>query len=102
LAIEIAPARFFAASKRPRLIRLAKRWNRRDRPTKATVYRSIDPSRIGVVAQGFVPTGRSVPFQQFAHVLDDTIASTAEFFDALTSNVEPPPHSRATRLPDAS
>jgi hypothetical protein len=103
LTIQVTPDRFFAAADRRRLMRLAKRWNRRGGPAEAAAYNSIDLNRIGVAAKGSVPINPNVQFDQFAAVLDHTIASAAEFFSELCSFVEPPlAHSQEVLLPDAS
>jgi hypothetical protein len=103
LLISITTPTFFPATNRPRLTRLAKRFNRRSTSAEAVVYRSIDPTRFGVVAKDSIPVSPGIQFQEFAGVVDDTIASAARFFGELASVVElPVPHKREAWLPDAS
>jgi hypothetical protein len=91
LTIRVTPARFHPSSHRGRLMKFAVRWNRRDAPAKAIVYRSSDPTRVGVTAQSDVLIGRRIGFGDFAAYVDHTIASAIELFGKITSPGEHPP-----------
>src|SRR5262249_16461962 len=103
MRIRVTVPRLFPAADRPRLSGLARRWNRRGGPVEAVLCRSVDPTRIGVVAEGFVPIDRSNRFDEFADLVDASIAHAAELFGRLAAVLESP-HARSRRvsLSDAS
>ena len=103
MSVQVTVPRFFPAADRRRLMRLARRWNRRGGLIKVVLYRSVDPTRIGVVAEGFVPVGCGVGFEEFTVAVDASIAGGAEFFGEVAALLEVAHgHSRQAWLPDAS
>jgi hypothetical protein len=85
IAVQVTGPRSFPAADHPWLSRQARKWNRRGELVEAVLCRSIDPARIGVVAEGAVPIGSGTGFQEFADVVDTSIARAGEFFAELMS-----------------
>jgi hypothetical protein len=90
LLVRVAPACFFPASDRPWLNHLADTWNQRDHGVTAIVHGSSDPQRIGVVARRSEWIRGRVAFDDFATLVDRTIAAAIEFFGELTPIAEQP------------
>lgn len=90
LLVRVAPACFFPASDRPWLTHLADTWNQGDHEVTAIVHGSSDPQRIGVVARRSAWIRDGVAFDDFATLVDRTIAAAIEFFGELTPIVEQP------------
>ncbi len=91
LIIRVAPACFFPATDRPWLTHFADTWNQQDRAVTAIVHRSSDPQRIGVVARKSRWIRDDVSFDDFASLVDRTIADAIDFFGQLTPTVDLPP-----------
>ena len=91
LIIRVAPACFFPATDRPLLMHLVDTWNQQHREVTAIVHGSSDPQRIGVVARKSQWIRENVSFDDFASIVDHTIADAIEFFGQLTPMVELPP-----------
>jgi hypothetical protein len=103
MTIQVTPPHFFPATDRPRLMRLARRWNRRGGLPEVILYRSVDTTRIGVVAEGPVPADDGITFEEFTDVIDTSIARAAEFFGEIAAVLERRRvHSRHVWLPNAS
>jgi len=84
LMIRVAPACFFPATDRPRLVNFADEWNRQSHEVTTIVHGSSDPRRIGVVARRSQRIQGRVTFEELASFVDRTIAAAIDFFGALT------------------
>ena len=113
IVVQVTAPRFFPAADRRRLMRLTRRWNRqglqgrspraRDALMTAILSRSVDPTRIGVVAEAFVPLRSGVGFDEFSVAVNASIDSGAEFFGEVAALLEVAhARSRQAWLPDAS
>jgi hypothetical protein len=90
LMIRVAPARFFPTTDRPWLMHFADTWNQQNRQVTAIVHGSSDPQRIGVVARRSQWIRKGVSFEDFASLVDHTIADAIDLFGQLTPVVEVP------------
>jgi hypothetical protein len=90
LMIRVAPACFFPATDRPWLTHFADTWNQQKREVTAIVHGSSDPQRIGVVARRSQWIRKGVSFEDFASLVDHTIADAIDLFGQLTPVVELP------------
>ncbi len=97
VAIDVTVPRYFPAADRPRLSKLARRWNRRGGPIKAVLLRSTDPTRVGVAVRC------DAPIEAFTDMVDACVARAAEFFSDVAAVLESPDApSRRVLLPQAS
>jgi hypothetical protein len=90
LTIRVAPACFFPATDRPRLVHYADTWNQQDREVIAIVHGSSDPQRIGVLARRSQWIRKGVSFEDFASFADAVIADAIDLFGQLAPVVELP------------
>jgi hypothetical protein len=88
--VRVAPDCFFPAADSGRLASLADAWNQQNREVTAIVHGSCDPQRIGVVARSSQRIREGVDFEDFATLVDRTIAAAIEFFGELTLVAECP------------
>jgi hypothetical protein len=102
MAIQITVPRFFPIAARPRLSRLARRWNRRGAPFRAVLQSSIDPTRIGVVVECLVPVDHATSPDALTDAVEIAVGQAAEFFDELAAVLGPHARSRRVWLPEAS
>jgi hypothetical protein len=90
LVIRVTPGSFFSAADRPWLTHVSDEWNQQNRGVTAIVHGSSDPRRIGVVARRSRWIPETVSFEDFASIVDGTIADAIDLFDELTPVVEKP------------
>lgn len=88
LVIRVNPGCFFAAAYCPCLTQASDRWNQQNRGVTAIIHGSSDPRRIGVVARRSRWIPENVSFENFASVVDGTIADAIDLFDELNRIVE--------------
>jgi hypothetical protein len=91
LMIRVAPACFFPATYRPWLMHFADTWNQQNREVTAIVHASSDPQRIGVVARKSQWISANVSFEDFASLVDRTVADAIDLFAQLNTAIELPP-----------
>jgi hypothetical protein len=89
--IRVTPDCYYPATDRSWLGHFSDTWNRQNRQVTAIVHGSSDPQRIGVVARRSQWIRQSVSFDDFASLLDRTIADAADFFGQLSPVLELPP-----------
>jgi Putative bacterial sensory transduction regulator len=90
LVIRVSPGRFFSPADRPQLTHVSDQWNQQNREVTAIVHGSSDPRRIGVVARKSRWISETVSFEDFASIVDRTIADAFDLFGELTLVVEQP------------
>jgi hypothetical protein len=90
LVIRVARGRFFSPADRSRLTDVCDRWNLQNRGVTAIVHGSSDPPRIGVVARRSRWLPETISFEDFASIVDRTIADAFDLFGELTLVVEQP------------
>jgi hypothetical protein len=90
LTIRVDPDCFFPAADSARLTGLADAWNEQKREVTAIVHGSSDPQRIGVGTRSSQRIRGRVDFEDFATIVDHTIAAAIEFFAALSPLAECP------------
>jgi hypothetical protein len=90
LRIRINPACSFPAADRPWLTQFADTWNQQNRDVTAIVHDSPDPQRVGVLARRSQWIRDSISFEDFASLVDRTIAAAIDLFAELTPVVELP------------
>jgi hypothetical protein len=83
--IQVTGPPSFSRTDRRRLARLARRRNRRGEIVEAVLCESMEPARVGVVAEAVVPLASGIGYQEFADVVDTSIARAGEFFAELIS-----------------
>lgn len=88
LNISITPARAFLVADRPRLTRLADTWNRQNRGVTAILQGSPDPQRIGVSARRSEWIRDGITSEEFASMVDRTIAAAIDLFAELRPVVD--------------
>lgn len=90
LMVSVTPARVFPVTDRPWLTQCADTWNRQNRGVTALIHGSADSERIGVSARRSQWIREDISFEDFASVVDRTIAAAIDLFGALTPVVELP------------
>ena len=90
LSIRVNPACSFPAADRPWLTHFADRWNQQNREVTAIVHDAPDPQRVGVSARRSHWIRESISFEDFASLVDRTIAAAIDLFAELTPVVELP------------
>lgn len=91
LVIRVAPTCFFPATDRSALADFADTWNRREHEVTAIVHDSSDPQRIGVVARRSQWVPGTTSFEDFAVLVDGTIADAIDLFGRLAPVTGLPP-----------
>ncbi|OBF87878.1 hypothetical protein A5791_18270 [Mycobacterium sp. 852002-51163_SCH5372311] len=81
--IRIAPAYFFPAAEDARLAQLTDAWNQQNPELMAVVHASSDPQRVGVYVTSSRRIRNSIPFEDFASFVNQTIAAGTELFGEL-------------------
>ena len=88
LAIRVVPTRTFPAVDRPWLTHFADSWNRQNREVTAIVHGCPDQNRFAVMARRSQWIREGLSFEDFASIVDRTIAAASELFAGLTPVVE--------------
>jgi hypothetical protein len=104
LNVRVNPACFFPVTDRPWLTQFADTWNQQHREVTAIIHGSSDPHRIGVSARRSQWIRDDMSFDDFAALVDRTVAAAIDLFAELTPVVELPSRFQETQplLRDAS
>ncbi|MBV8929322.1 MAG: hypothetical protein JO152_09380 [Mycobacteriaceae bacterium] len=86
--IRVTPPYFLPQTHRSWLMRFSRRWHRRSPSTKAVIYRSTVPDRVGVAAESAVLVGDGIAFADFALYMDHAIASAIKLFGEISSRLK--------------
>jgi hypothetical protein len=90
LQISVTPSRLSTVVDRTALTNFADAWNRRNRGVTAIVHASSDSDRLGVSARKSQWLREDISFEDFASLVDGTIAASIDLFGELIPAVEVP------------
>ncbi|MFY2858779.1 YbjN domain-containing protein [Mycobacterium sp. THU-M104] len=88
--ISVTPARSIPVADRPRLTNFADTWNRQNRGVTAIVQGCPDPQRIGISARRSQWIRDGITFEEFASLVDRTIAAAIDLFAQVKPVVDVP------------
>jgi hypothetical protein len=94
VTVRVTPTSFFPAADVARLSTFADKWNEESRQTRAVVYQSCDPNRIGVAAENSYPLAPNVPFEEFADLADGMLGSAVALFAEMATATQAAAHRR--------
>lgn len=90
LSINVAPTRSFPVADRPWLTHFADAWNQQNRGVTAILHGSPDPRRIGLSARRSHWIRDGISFEDFASLVDRTIAAAIDLSAELNRAVDAP------------
>ena len=103
LTIQVTSAYRFPLADQSWITHFADTWNQQNREVTAIVHRSTaDRQRIGVSARRSQWIREGISYEEFASLVDRTIAAAIDLFAELTPVVELPSRAQPLQLRDAS
>ena len=103
LIIQVTPGCVFPAADQPWITHFADTWNQQTSEVTAIVHRSTsDRQRIGVSARRSQWIREGISYDEFASLVDRTIAAAIDLFAELTLVVELPSRAHSLPLREAS